>query len=78
LLGLLLWRLPVVGRIATAVWYFMVLNAALLLGTMKFLTGRSASVWQRTSRTGDIRERTRVQKSRAKAMTGRKEDRRAA
>jgi cellulose synthase/poly-beta-1,6-N-acetylglucosamine synthase-like glycosyltransferase len=78
LLGLLLWRLPVVGRIATAVWYFMVLNTALLLGTMKFLTGRSASVWQRTSRTGDIRERTRVQKSRAKAMTGRKEDRRAA
>lgn len=47
-------RLPVVGRTATAASYFIALNAALLLGALKFLSGRSAPVWQTTPRTAEI------------------------
>jgi hypothetical protein len=49
----LLRRLPVVGKIATGVWYVMVLNAALFLGTLKYLAGRATPVWQRTPRVGE-------------------------
>ena len=70
--------IPIVGRLATAVWFFMVLNAALLLGTLKFLTGRSASVWQRTSRAGDVRDRAHGHAGREKAMAGSRKNSRAA
>jgi cellulose synthase/poly-beta-1,6-N-acetylglucosamine synthase-like glycosyltransferase len=46
-------RVPWIGSGATAARYFIVLNAALLLGTLKFMTGRSAPVWQTTPRTTD-------------------------
>lgn len=50
----LLRRVPLIGRTATAAWYFMVLNVALLLGTVKYLAGRAAPVWQTTPRTAEI------------------------
>ncbi|HET8722466.1 MAG TPA: glycosyltransferase family 2 protein [Nitrospira sp.] len=43
-------NLPILGPVSTGVWYFIVLNAALLLGALKYLTGRAAPVWQRTPR----------------------------
>ena len=45
--------LPILGPVSTGVWYFMVLNAALLLGAWKYLSGRAAPVWQRTPRTAE-------------------------
>jgi len=58
---------PVIGRVATGVWYFMVLNAALLLGTLKYLSGRSAPVWQRTSRAAERTQRLRAHRGHMKA-----------
>ena len=69
---------PIVGRLATTVWFFMVINAALLIGTVKFLTGRSASAWQRTSRVGDVRDLAHRQAGRQKAMAASRKDSRAA
>jgi hypothetical protein len=58
---------PAIGRIATGVWYFMVLNAALLLGTIKYLSGRAAPVWQRTSRAAERTQRLHAHRGRMKA-----------
>jgi cellulose synthase/poly-beta-1,6-N-acetylglucosamine synthase-like glycosyltransferase len=59
--------IPMVGRLVTGVWFFMVLNAALLLGTMKFVTGRAAPVWQRTPRTAERTQRVRMHRGPRKA-----------
>ena len=50
----LLRPLPMIGRTATAAWYFMVLNVALLFGMVKYLAGRAAPVWQTTPRTAEL------------------------
>jgi cellulose synthase/poly-beta-1,6-N-acetylglucosamine synthase-like glycosyltransferase len=47
-------RIPLIGRTATVVWYFMVLNAALLIGTTKYLFGGARPTWRRTSRDADV------------------------
>ena len=68
-------RVPFIGKIAMAIWYFMVLNAALLVGTFKYVTGRAAPVWQRTSRSAEVPNLDRGLRSRtAKAVAGSKED----
>jgi cellulose synthase/poly-beta-1,6-N-acetylglucosamine synthase-like glycosyltransferase len=58
---------PIIGRVATGIWYFMVLNAALLLGTLKYLSGRSAAVWQRTPRTAEHAQRLRAHRGKRQA-----------
>jgi cellulose synthase/poly-beta-1,6-N-acetylglucosamine synthase-like glycosyltransferase len=60
--------MPLLGEVATGVWYFMVINAALLLGTLKYVTGRAAPVWQRTSRTAEV-HRLRTRPTPMKATT---------
>lgn len=67
-------RVPVIGRLATGIWYFMVLNAALLLGTLKYLSGRAAPVWQRTPRTAETMQRRRTRRERSKAAARSQED----
>ncbi|HEU4686128.1 MAG TPA: glycosyltransferase family 2 protein [Nitrospira sp.] len=47
-------RIPAVGRAATVASYFMVLNAALLVGMVKYTFGTTSSAWSRTSRTADL------------------------
>jgi hypothetical protein len=70
--------IPLVGRVATGVWVFMVLNVALLLGTMKYLSGRAMPVWQRTSRTAERKQRTRMHPGHGKAAARSQEDSSAA
>jgi cellulose synthase/poly-beta-1,6-N-acetylglucosamine synthase-like glycosyltransferase len=65
---------PVVGRVATGLWYFMVLNAALLLGTLKYLSGRAAPSWQRTPRTAERRQRLLAHRDHTKAAARSQED----
>jgi hypothetical protein len=45
--------LPIVGKAAIGARYFVVLNAALALGTLKFLFGRAGPTWNRTKRRED-------------------------
>ncbi len=47
--------IPVLGRVATGAWYFMVLNAALFLGFVKFISGTARPTWRTTSRTAEVR-----------------------
>jgi cellulose synthase/poly-beta-1,6-N-acetylglucosamine synthase-like glycosyltransferase len=61
-------RLPLISQMATGVWYFMVLNAALLLGTLKYLAGRATPVWQRTPRTGERIPHLRAYRSHTKPV----------
>ena len=42
--------LPLLGKAATAVWYFLVLNAALLLGFVRFTLGLSRPFWSTAPR----------------------------
>lgn len=65
---------PVIGRLATGIWYFMVLNAALLLGALKYLSGRAAPVWQRTPRTAEAMQRLRTHRDHRKAAARSQED----
>ncbi|HKT34006.1 MAG TPA: glycosyltransferase family 2 protein [Nitrospira sp.] len=65
---------PLVGKLATGIWYFMVINAALLLGTLKYVTGRAAPVWQRTSRTAELMHRIRTRPTRVKAAARSQKD----
>jgi len=74
----LLRRLPWIGRMASGAWYFMVLNAALLIGAVKFLLGRAAPVWKATPRTAEMMQMAQVRSRRAKAVSGSQEDRSAA
>jgi cellulose synthase/poly-beta-1,6-N-acetylglucosamine synthase-like glycosyltransferase len=67
-------RVPVLGRVATGVWYFMVLNAALFVGTLKYLSGRAAPVWQRTPRTVERMQRSRTPREHRKAAARSQED----
>ena len=69
----LLRPVPFIGQIANGVWYFMVLNAALLIGTIRFLTGRSAPVWKATPRTGEILQMAHTRSGRAKVVSGSQE-----
>ena len=71
----LLRKVPVIGRTANGAWYFMVLNAALLIGTIKFLAGRAAPVWKATPRTAEILQMARAHSSQVKAVSGSQEDR---
>jgi cellulose synthase/poly-beta-1,6-N-acetylglucosamine synthase-like glycosyltransferase len=71
----LLRKVPVIGRMANGAWYFMVLNAALLIGTIKFLAGRAAPVWKATPRTAEILQMARAHSSQVKAVSGSQEDR---
>lgn len=71
----LLRKVPVIGRMANGAWYFMVLNAALLIGTIKFLAGRAAPVWKATPRTAEILQMARAHSSQVKAVSGSREDR---
>jgi hypothetical protein len=41
---------PIVGKAAVGARYFVVLNAALALGTLKFLFGMARPTWNRTKR----------------------------
>lgn len=50
----LLRPVPGLGRAATALSYFLLLNAALLVGFTKFVVGRTGETWQTTSRTADM------------------------
>ena len=74
LAALWLSNVPVIGRLATGVWYFMVLNAALLIGTLKYLSGRAAPTWQRTPRTPERKQRLRTQRGHRKAAPRSQED----
>ena len=65
---------PVIGRFAVGIWYFMVLNAALLIGTLKYMSGRAAPVWQRTPRTAERMQRLRAQRAHEKAAARSQED----
>lgn len=67
-------RIPVLGHLATGIWYFMVLNAALLVGTLKYLSGRAAPVWQRTPRTAERSQRLAMRREQRKAAARSKED----
>jgi cellulose synthase/poly-beta-1,6-N-acetylglucosamine synthase-like glycosyltransferase len=67
-------RVPVIGQAATGAWYFMVINAALLLGTFKYATGRAAPVWQRTPRTAERCHRLRGQRGHVKAAAPSQEE----
>lgn len=74
LAALWLRSVPVIGQLATGVWYFMVLNAALLIGTLKYLSGRAAPIWQRTPRTAERMQRLRTQRGHRKAAPRSQED----
>ena len=67
-------KVPILGSVATGIWYFMALNAALLLGTLKYVSGHAAPVWQRTPRTADRLQRLRAQRGHQKAAARSKED----
>jgi cellulose synthase/poly-beta-1,6-N-acetylglucosamine synthase-like glycosyltransferase len=66
--------IPIVGRVATGVWFFMVLNAALLVGTVKYVSGRAAPVWQRTSRNAERIRRVRTPRGERTAAVRSQED----
>jgi len=71
-------RVPVIGRMAIAAWFFIVLNAAILIGTVKFLTGRAAPTWLTTPRTAEIRSITSALGARVQAVPEGREERPAA
>jgi hypothetical protein len=52
----------------------MVLNAALLVGTLKYASGRAAPVWQRTPRTAERSQRLAMRREQRKAAERSKED----
>ena len=52
--------IPIIGWLATGIWYFTVLNSALLIGTLKSMCGRAAPVWQPTPRTAEQMQMQRV------------------
>jgi biofilm PGA synthesis N-glycosyltransferase PgaC len=74
----LLRHLPLVGRIASGAWYFMVLNAALFLGAVKYITGRAAPVWKATPRTAQILQMAHARHDRARMLSESQEDESAA
>lgn len=43
-------HVPVLGKVATGTWYFLVLNAALLLGFLQFALGTARPFWSTTPR----------------------------
>lgn len=45
---------PLLGRVATAISYFIVLNAALLVGFVRFVRGMAGQTWQTTPRTAEM------------------------
>lgn len=45
--------IPLLGRVATALSYFVVLNAALLIGFVRFFLGMTSQTWQTTPRTAE-------------------------
>lgn len=65
---------PVLGTVATGVWYVIVLNAALLIGTLKYVTGRALPVWQRTPRTAEVLHLHRTDRGRVKEAVRSQED----
>jgi len=67
-------QIPVMGRLATGVWYFMVLNAALLIGMLKYVSGRAAPIWHRTPRTAERMQRLRTQREHRKTAARSQED----
>ena len=67
-------KVPVLGQLSTGIWYFMVLNAALLLGMLKYVTGRAAPVWQRTPRTAERMPRHRTPRGHKTAAARSEED----
>jgi cellulose synthase/poly-beta-1,6-N-acetylglucosamine synthase-like glycosyltransferase len=67
-------NVPILGQLSTGIWYFMALNAALLLGTLKYVTGYSAPVWQRTPRTADRMPRPRMPRGHRTAAARSEED----
>jgi len=69
---------PFLGRAAYGTWYFMVLNAALLIGTIKFLAGRATPMWEATPRTADVLQIGRARPSRGRMVSGSQEDESAA
>jgi hypothetical protein len=48
---------PLVGKAAIGARYFVVLNAALALGSLKFLFGRARPTWNRTRRPEEVTTR---------------------
>jgi len=52
----------------------MVLNTALLLGALKYVTGRAAPAWQRTPRTAERMQRHRMHRGHIKAAARSEED----
>ena len=46
--------IPLLGRVATAISYFIVLNAALLVGFVRFFMGMTGQTWQTTPRTVEV------------------------
>jgi cellulose synthase/poly-beta-1,6-N-acetylglucosamine synthase-like glycosyltransferase len=70
----LLRPVPFIGRTVNAAWYFMALNAALLIGTITFLAGRAAPVWKATPRTAEILQMAHAHSGRAKVASGSQED----
>jgi len=69
----LLRAVPFIGQVANGAWYFMVLNAALLIGTIKFLLGQAAPVWKATPRTAEIHHVAHGRRTRAKVVSGSQE-----
>ena len=67
-------KAPFIGKASTGVWYFMALNAALLIGTLKYVSGRAAPIWQRTPRTAERMQRLRTQRGPRKAAARSQED----
>ena len=67
-------KVPLVGKLSTGVWYFMVLNVALLLGALKYVMGRAAPAWQRTPRTAERMQRHRMHRGHIKTATRSEED----
>jgi cellulose synthase/poly-beta-1,6-N-acetylglucosamine synthase-like glycosyltransferase len=45
--------IPVVGKVAAAARYFLVLNAALAVGCLKFMFGMARPTWDRTQRSSE-------------------------
>jgi cellulose synthase/poly-beta-1,6-N-acetylglucosamine synthase-like glycosyltransferase len=70
--------IPWLGRIATAVSYFIVLNAALLVGFIKFFSGKAGQTWQTTPRTAEMALSAEQDLLAAKTMDDRQADRPAA
>jgi cellulose synthase/poly-beta-1,6-N-acetylglucosamine synthase-like glycosyltransferase len=45
--------IPLLGRVTTAISYFIILNAALLIGFVRFFLGMTGQTWQTTPRTAE-------------------------